>query len=146
VVVGELQERMHTREINLMGGLWAVAPRLAGAGLFFALASLGLPGMGDFVGEFLALLGTYPVSIPLAVLGAIGVFASTFYALRMVEGAFRGPNTHGWRFRDLAPREGFTMAIMIGVLLWLGLYPRPVIDIFRPAMLRLETYASGRVR
>jgi NADH-quinone oxidoreductase subunit M len=57
VLVGALQERMHTRDLGNMGGLWAVIPRLSGAALFFSLASLGLPGMGDFVGEFLVLLG-----------------------------------------------------------------------------------------
>jgi NADH-quinone oxidoreductase subunit M len=53
ILVGALQERMHTREIGEMGGLWSTAPRLSGAALFFVLASLGLPGLGDFVGEFL---------------------------------------------------------------------------------------------
>ena len=57
-LVGALQERMHTRDLDRMGGLWATIPRLGGVGLFFALASLGLPGLGNFVGEFLVLLGT----------------------------------------------------------------------------------------
>jgi NADH-quinone oxidoreductase subunit M len=141
VLAGVLQERMHTREMGRMGGLWSVAPRMGGAVLFFALASLGLPGLGDFVGEFLVLLGTYPVSVPITVFATIGVLAATFYALRMVQRAFRGPNVHEWHFADLVPRERFTMGIMIAALLWLGLYPRPVLDIFRPAMTHLETYA-----
>jgi len=145
VVVGALQERIHTRDLGRMGGLWSVAPRLSGTALFFALASLGLPGMGDFVGEFLVLLGVYAVSVPLAVFAAIGVLAATFYALRMVQRAFYGPNTGGWRMADLLPREGFTLAMLIGALLWLGLYPRPVLDMFRPAMARLETYAARRL-
>ena len=97
------------------------------------------------MGEFLVLLGTFQVSVPLAVFAAIGILAATFYALRMVGRAFQGPNEHGWRFPDLVAREGFTMAIMIGALLWLGLYPRPVLDMFRPAMVRLETSASWRL-
>lgn len=145
VIVGELQERIHTREISRMGGLWGVAPRLSGAALFFALASLGLPGLGDFVGEFLVLFGTFEVNRALAVWAAIGVLASTFYALRMVQGAFRGPNTQGWRITDLMPREGFTLAAMMCIVLWVGLYPRPVLDIFRPAMARLETLAGWRI-
>ena len=144
VIVGALQERIHTRDIGRMGGLWTVAPRMSGAALLFALASLGLPGLGDFVGEFLVLLGTYPVSAALASLGAVGVLAATFYALRMVQRAFHGSNIHHWQMADLVLREGFTMSIMIGVLLWLGLFPRPVLDMFRPAMLRLETYAARR--
>ncbi len=144
VIVGALQERIHTRDMGRMGGLWSTAPRLSGATLFFALASLGLPGLGDFVGEFLVLLGTYPRSVLLAALAAVGVLFATFYALRMMQGAFLGPNTHNWRIADLVPREGFVMAIMIVTLLWLGLYPRPVLDTFQPAMVRLERLASGR--
>ena len=141
ILVGALQERIHTREMDRMGGLWTTAPRLSGAALFFALASLGLPGLGDFVGEFLVLLGTYKVSIVLAALATVGVLFATFYALRLVQRAFQGPNTHDWRIADLVPREGLIVALMIVALLWLGLYPRPVLDTFQPAMARLEQLA-----
>jgi NADH-quinone oxidoreductase subunit M len=144
ILVGALQERLHTREMDRMEGLWAAIPRLSGAVLFFALASLGLPGLGDFVGEFLVLLGVYPRSILLAVLAAIGVLGATLYALRLVQRAFHGPNTHGWQVRDLLPREAFTMAVLVVSLLWLGLYPRPVLDTFQPAMARLEQLVGGR--
>jgi len=117
-----------------MGGLWNTAPRLSGAGLFFALASLGLPGLGDFVGEILVLLGVFRVSTGAAVAAAIGVLAATFYALRMVQRAFHGENVHHWRIPDLTPREGAAIALMMAVLLWLGLYPQPVFNTFRPAM------------
>jgi NADH-quinone oxidoreductase subunit M len=110
ILVGALQERLHTREMDRMEGLWAAIPRLSGAALFFALASLGLPGLGDFVGEFLVLLGVYPRSILIAALAAVGVLGATFYALRLVQRAFHGPNTHGWQVRDLLPREAFTVA------------------------------------
>jgi NADH-quinone oxidoreductase subunit M len=144
ILVGALQDRIHTRELDRIGGLWSAAPRLSGAALFFALASLGLPGLGDFVGEFLVLLGTYRQSILMAVLGAIGVLFATFYALRLVQTAFQGPNTHDWRIPDLVPREGIVMAVMIAALLWLGLYPRPVLDTFEPSAAGLEELASGR--
>ena len=144
ILVGALQERIHTREMDRMGGIWSAAPRLSGAALFFALASLGLPGLGDFVGEFLVLLGTYRQSIVLAALAAVGVLFATFYALRLVQRAFQGPNPHQWRIPDLVPREGLVMALMIAVLLWLGLYPRPVLDTFQPAMARIEQLAPGR--
>ena len=144
ILVGALQDRIHTRAIDRMGGIWTTAPRLSGAALFFALASLGLPGLGDFVGEFLVLLGTYRQSIVLAVLATIGVLFATFYALRLVQRAFQGPNTHDWHIPDLVPREGLVMALMIAALLWLGLYPRPVLDTFQPAMARIEQQAPGR--
>jgi NADH-quinone oxidoreductase subunit M len=128
VLVGSLQERLHSRDLDQMGGLWATMPRLSGAALFFSLGSLGLPGLGDFVGEFLVLLGSYRVSITITVVASIGVLASTFYALRMVQRAFQGPNTHAWQVPDLNPREALMMAVMIVALLGLGLYPQPVLN------------------
>ena len=128
VLVGSLQERLHTRDLGQMGGLWATMPRLSGAALFFSLGSLGLPGLGDFVGEFLVLLGSYRVSITITVIASLGVLASTFYALRMVQRAFHGPNTHAWQVPDLNPREALMMAVMIVGLLGLGLYPQPVLN------------------
>jgi NADH-quinone oxidoreductase subunit M len=128
VLAGSLQERLHTRDLDQMGGLWAAMPRLSGAALFFSLGSLGLPGLGDFVGEFLVLLGSYRVSITITVVASIGVLASSFYALRMVQRAFQGPNTHAWQVPDLNPREALMMAVMIVGLLGLGLYPQPVLN------------------
>jgi NADH-quinone oxidoreductase subunit M len=142
IIAGALQERMQTRELDRMGGLWATIPRLSGAGLFFALASLGLPGLGDFVGEFLVLVGAYRVSPVLTALAAAGVFAATLYALRLVQRVFHGPNTHGWVLADLDRRETVMLASMMALLLWLGLYPQPVLDTFSPSMNNLQHLAA----
>jgi len=142
VIAGLLQDRMQTREMDRISGLWNTIPRLSGAALFFALGSLGLPGLGDFVGEFLVLLGTYRVSLVLTILATIGVLVATFYALRLVQRAFHGPNLHQWRLPDLNRREILILAPMIVVLLWLGLYPLPVLNTFRPAMNNLQQSAS----
>jgi NADH-quinone oxidoreductase subunit M len=142
ILVGALQERTHTREMDRMGGLWATAPRLSGAALFFALASLGLPGLGDFIGEFLVLLGSYRAGVGITIAATIGVLAATFYALRMVQRAFHGPNANGWHIPDLTPREGFVVAAMVVGLLWLGLYTQPVLNTFSPAMENLQRHAS----
>jgi NADH-quinone oxidoreductase subunit M len=138
ILTGALQERIHTRELGRMGGLWTTAPRLSGAGLYFALASLGLPGLGDFIGEFLVLLGAYRAHPILAIVGAIGVLAATFYALRLVQRAFLGPNENAWAISDLVPREVVTIFLMVASLLWLGLYPRPVLSTFHQSLDALE--------
>jgi NADH-quinone oxidoreductase subunit M len=145
VIAGLLQERMHTREMGRMSGLWSTIPRLSGAALFFALGSLGLPGLGDFVGEFLVLLGTYRVSLILTIFATIGVLVATFYALYLVQRAFHGPNVHDWNLADLNKREVFILAPMIVVLLWIGLYPLPLLNTFRPAMDRLQQAAGSVV-
>ncbi|HUB78542.1 MAG TPA: NADH-quinone oxidoreductase subunit M [Bryobacteraceae bacterium] len=145
VLVGGLQERIHTRDLERMGGLWTAAPRLSGAALFFSMASIGLPGIGDFVGEFLVLLGSYRVSVPITIVASIGILASTFYGVRMVQRAFQGPAPHSWRLSDLTPREGLMVAAMIAGLIWLGLYPQPVFNTFAPAMRNLQDEASAAI-
>jgi NADH-quinone oxidoreductase subunit M len=147
VVAGALRERMRTGELARMGGLWATVPRLSGSALFFALAALGLPGLGDFIGEFLVLLGTWPRSIPLAAIAAAGVIASTVYGVRLVQIAFHGPNVHNWRLADIVPREALAVGCMAAILLWLGLYPQPVIATFQPVATSLQaTYRAATVR
>jgi NADH-quinone oxidoreductase subunit M len=78
----------------------------------------------------------------LTVLAAIGVLVATFYALRLVQRAFHGANLHEWRLPDLSRREALILAPMIVVLLWLGLYPRTVLNTFQPAMSTLQQYAG----
>ena len=138
VLVGALQERIHTREMDRMGGLFTTIPRFSGAAMVFAFASLGLPGLGDFVGEFLVLLGAWRAHPVASVFATVGVLAATFYALCFIQRAFQGPNEHEWRLQDLSLREAVMAGSMIAALLWLGLYPRPLIDTFAPAMDRLQ--------
>ena len=113
-----------------MNGLWEVIPRLSGAGLFFALAAVGLPGLGNFVAEFLVLLATFHVSVGLAIAGAIGILVSTFYGVELVQRAFHGPNRHNWQVPDMLAREAVALVPMMAVLLWLGMYPQPVFNLF----------------
>ncbi len=128
ILAGVLQERLRTRSLSRMGGLWPVAPRLGGASMFFALASLGLPGMGNFVGEFMVVLGLWPAHPGLAIAASSGFVFSTAYALRMMQRIFFGENTGGWKVPDLSMREMGIMTLMMVPLLWLGLCPQPFID------------------
>jgi NADH-quinone oxidoreductase subunit M len=134
ILVGQLYERVHTHDLNRMGGLWETAPRLGGFTLFFALASLGLPGTANFVGEFLVLLGTYRVNIALAAVAALGLVAAVIYALWIVQRVFHGPNRERWRFADLTPRETAIAAALVAAALWLGLYPAPLLRTIGPAL------------
>ena len=143
MLVGMVQERTHTREMSRLGGLWQTIPRLSGAGLFFVLASVGLPGLGDFVGEFLVLLGTYRSSPLLAALATIGVLFSTFYGLKFIARAFHGSNTNQWKLADLSAREIALVGSMMVILLWLGLYPQPVLNTFAPTAQRIEQVVNG---
>ncbi|MCU1291755.1 MAG: NADH-quinone oxidoreductase subunit, partial [Bryobacterales bacterium] len=133
ILAGALQQRMHTREIAHMGGLWQTIPALSGAGLFFVMASVGLPGLGDFVGEFLVLLGAFHTNVALTTVATLGIILATLYGLRVTATIFQGPNSNNWRIPDLLPREWVMVGSMMIGLLWLGLYPQPFIYMFQSA-------------
>jgi NADH-quinone oxidoreductase subunit M len=128
MLVGALQERIHTREITRMGGLWESVPRMGAAGLFFALASLGLPGLGNFVAEFLVLVGTYRTNVLITVLATAGLITATVYSLWMIHVVFFGLNKEGWKIPDFSLREMSAMAVMIISLVIFGLYPQPLLN------------------
>src|SRR3981189_518314 len=141
ILAGLLQERLHTREIAEMGGLWETMPALSGAGLVFAMASLGLPGLGDFVGEFLVLLGAYRANVGLTVVATLGLLAATLYGLKFAQGAFLGPNLHHWKLPDMRLREWTILGPMILFLLWIGLYPQPVLNTLRRSLAAVQQSA-----
>jgi NADH-quinone oxidoreductase subunit M len=146
ILVGALQDRMHTRDLDRMGGLWPIIPRMGAVALVFALASLGLPGLGNFVGEFLTLLGAYLVSIPLVVVATLGFILATVYALWMIQRIFAGPNKEAWQLSDLSPREMTIMFVMVASIVLLGLYPQPVLDTAAGALETLQQQVGVTIR
>ncbi|MDQ2861849.1 MAG: NADH-quinone oxidoreductase subunit M, partial [Pseudomonadota bacterium] len=144
ILAGALQERLHTRDMRQMGGVWASAPRISAIGLFFAIASLGLPGLGNFVGEFLVLFGTYRVAPGFAIVATLGLVVSTVYALSFVQRVFQGEPRKTAVLADFSARHMIVMAPMIAILIWLGLYPQSVIDTARPGLANLQRVASER--
>ena len=140
-IVGLMQERLRTRDMDKMGGLWIIAPGMGAVALVFALASLGLPSLGNFVAEFLILLGSWRVSEPATVLAALGLVAATIYALWLVQRVFQGRETPAVTMTDLTLREGVMLAAMAAPLLWLGMYPQPIFNAVRPSLAALQQQA-----
>ena len=134
IIVGIIQERVHTREMGSMGGFWSSAPRLCSVGLVFALASLGLPGFGNFVAEFMVLLGSYRTHPVITMISASGLVLAAIYSLWIVQNVFHGEKREGLKFVDLSSRETGMMAAMVLVILWLGLYPQPVLNTVKPVL------------
>jgi NADH-quinone oxidoreductase subunit M len=137
MLVGMLQERIHTRDFNQMGGLWATVPNMAAITLIFALASLGLPGMANFVGEFLVLAGSYQVYPWIAAPAATGLIFSAVYSLWMMYRAFFGKRSVDWKIPDLSLRETGVLTAMIAAIIWLGMFPQPVINTAAPALAQM---------
>ncbi|TXH03108.1 MAG: NADH-quinone oxidoreductase subunit M [Nevskiaceae bacterium] len=129
ILCGEIYERLHTRDLRKMGGLWARFPYLPPIALFFSVASLGLPGLGNFVGEFLILLGTFKINIAVTLFAASGLVLAAVYSLILVQRAFHGaPKEDQHKLDDLSRRELALMLSLMAALLWLGLFPQTVLD------------------
>jgi NADH-quinone oxidoreductase subunit M len=142
MMAGALQHRLHTRDMDRMGGLWHNAPRMGACAMFFALASLGLPGMGNFVAEFLVLLGLFAVNPWLTAVAALGLITAAIYSLIMMQKTFQGTPDTSRQIADFGAREMLTMAAMMLALLWLGLYPQPILALAQPVIDGLLAGAS----
>jgi NADH-quinone oxidoreductase subunit M len=133
MMAGALQERLHTRDMTKMGGIWIRAPRMGAVTLFFVVASLGMPGLGNFVGEFLVLLGAFQVDVWLTVVAALGIVVAAVYSLSLMQRSFQGtPSDEIPALPDFGFRELSVMGIMMVALIWLGVYPQPVFDLAAP--------------
>ena len=130
-MVGMLDERTHSREIETYGGIWGRVPMLAFFFLFFNMASAGLPGLNNFIGEFLVLVGTFRVS-PAAAAGAfLGIVLTLVYTVRLVQGILFGKENKPLQLTDLSLREGTVLATLAIVAVYLGVHPGPVLDLLR---------------
>jgi len=127
LAVGMIYERRHTREIAQFGGLSEVLPWFAVMFLIVCLSSLGLPGLNGFVGEFLVLLGAFRAYPVVAAIAALGVILAAVYLLWMFQRVMFGPvtNEKNRGLRDLSPREFWTLAPVIALIIWIGVYPNP---------------------
>ncbi len=134
IAVGAIQKRLHTRDLAQLGGVWTDLPRLSSFGTFFVLASMGLPGLGNFVGEFLILRGTYAVAPLVAVFASIGLIPAALYSLIAIQRAFHGEATVPRRVSDFGARDvSVMMALALGIIV-IGVYPQPLLNIGAPAL------------
>jgi len=143
IIAGFLYERLHTRDIQQMGGFWSRAPKMGVIALISVMASLGLPGLGNFIAEFLTLVGSWQANNWLTVFATIGLVLATIYSLRIMQKVFFEPALLEQALPDLNPREMLIAVPMVAMILWLGLYPQPVLDTARPAIdAQLQAYKT----
>jgi len=136
LLLGMLYERRHTREIADFGGLARVAPWLATAFVITALASIGLPGTSGFVGEFLALLGTFETHPVIAIVASTGVIFAAYYMLPMVQKVFFNKLTQdeNRQVADVSGRELAILAPLVALMIWIGWNPTPFLARMQPSV------------
>ena len=153
MIAGALQHRLHTRDMTEMGGLWQSMPRMGAIAMFFIIASLGMPGLGNFVGEFLILLGAFQVNKIIAIAATLGLVTGAVYALIAMQRVYQGPqgqlvkahlNSQG-PLKDFGMQELLAMIPMMIGLTWLGVYPQPVFDLVDPVLASLYELTTNRI-
>jgi NADH-quinone oxidoreductase subunit M len=138
LLVGWIYERRHTRQIAELGGLQKVAPVFAGVFMVVMLSSIGLPGLNGFVGEFLVLIGTFVSRRWWAVPATAGVILAALYLLWAYQRVFHGePTGENAEFREMTWAERGVMLPLLAAIVFLGVYPRPVLDRIEPSVKRL---------
>ena len=135
IAVGLLIARGKSRNVADYGGAAKVTPILGGLFLLAGLSALALPGMSTFVSEFLVLVGTFTRYKAFAIIATTGIILAAIYVLWLYKRTFQGTLSEKVaKFRDLNAREILSIAPLIALILFLGIYPKPVIDIINPAV------------
>ena len=143
LLVGMVYERTHTRDLGRMGGLAVVMPWLTGAFLFAVLSSIGLPGLNNFVGEFLVILGTFAVNEWFGALAAVAVVLAAIYLLWAYQRMAYGPiHEEHSLLPDVNLREVLVLAPILALLLVFGVFPKLLTDRIDPTAQAVVAHVS----
>jgi NADH-quinone oxidoreductase subunit M len=130
--------RYETRAIAEMGGIRAQTPKFTSMFLILVLASVALPSTFNFVGEFTVLYSLSQINIWFAILGGTTIILGAYYMLKMFQHAMLG-ETNSKLFADVTINEGITLVIVIAVLFFFGMYPKPILDLITPSLEEILT-------
>jgi NADH-quinone oxidoreductase subunit M len=146
ILLGFLYTRRHTYEIRNLKGIAKAAPVFAGVFTVVMLSSIGVPGLNGFVSEFLILLGTFMAHRWWAVVAAGGVVIAALYLLWAYQRVFQGePDEDNRAFPDLKISEKLVMVPLVGLIIFLGVYPKPVLDRIEPSVHRVISRLESQV-
>ncbi len=137
--VGVVYDRIHSREIDVYGGLVERMPRYALVFMVFMLASVGLPGTSGFVGEFLVLVGAFKANTWVAMLATTGIILGAAYMLLLYRRVIFGKleKEHLKAILDLSPREVLIFAPLVVMTIWMGIWPAPFLDVMDASIANL---------
>lgn len=133
-LVGVIYERTHTRDLNDFGGLFPLVPIYGGILLFTSMASLGLPGLNGFVSEFLVVRGAWPILTGYTAISMLGLLFTGAYILKGIKQVLHGPMNEHWahgehKLTEINAREILVMAPLMGLMLWIGVWPAWILNV-----------------
>ena len=135
-LVGVIYERTHTRDLKAYGGLFPLVPIYGGMLIFTALGSLGLPGLGGFVSEFLVVRGSWPIFTAATALGMIGLFFTGAYILKALKMVLHGPLNERWigHLTEINAREMVVIVPLMALMLAIGVWPAWILNVINRAV------------
>jgi NADH-quinone oxidoreductase subunit M len=142
-LVGMLDERTNTRELAAYGGLWGKAPQFAFFFLLFAMASAGLPGLNNFVGEFLVLAGTFRVAPVVVAIAFPGIVVTLIYTVRLVQKVLFVEESRPLPLTDLSLREGGVLTVLALIVIYIGVHPAPLLELVKVPVQLLVSGMGG---
>jgi len=144
-----LVERKDTWNMEEYGGLWKVLPVFSSFLLVFTLASIGVPGLSNFVGELLILIGAFQKHIFVAIMAATGIVLGAVYMLRMFRKVIFGPVAipENKQLKDLSIRETAVLSIITVLIIWIGVYPNPFLRTIETSVQKIliETQSENKI-
>ncbi|MDX7987281.1 NADH-quinone oxidoreductase subunit M [Xenorhabdus sp. 12] len=143
ILCGQLYERLHTRDMRQMGGLWGRIQLLPAISLFFAVATLGMPGTGNFVGEFMILFGSFSKFTLVTTVSVFGLVFASVYALYLMQKAYYGTPKTDKPLPQMDAREISILLLLVVLLVLLGVYPQPILDTSAAAMSNIQNWYSA---
>jgi NADH-quinone oxidoreductase subunit M len=140
-LVGVMYDRLHTRNLDEMGGYFPMIPVYGGIMIFVSMASLGLPGLNGFVSEFLVVRGAWEIFPLWTALSMIGLLFTGAYILKGISNVLHGPvnKTHVDHVSEINKRELAVIAPLMVFMLWLGVWPGWLLDVINTAMMSLQS-------
>lgn len=143
ILCGQLYERLHTRDMTKMGGLWSRLRWMPALTLFFAAANLGMPGTGNFVGEFMILMGSFQTVPLIIIVATFGLVFASVYSLIMMQRAYYGAPSSTEPLRGMSLREFLMIMVLVILLVLLGVYPQPILDTSSAAMGNIQQWYAA---
>lgn len=133
-IAAALLKHTGTCNISQMGGLFEKTPVLSGLAMFFVFATLGLPGTGNFIAEFMILVGVFKTNLVIAVLASTGLVFSVVYSLRIIQKVIVGKKIIDWQLPDSSFVEKVVFGSLVLLILWIGLFPKPILIRSKPVV------------
>jgi len=145
ILVGMLDERCHTRKLSDFGGIWKSMPVFSGFFLLFGMASLGLPGLNNFVSEIIILLGVFRTQPVIGALAFAAIVPTLIYVLKPIQEILFGPARAEHRLRDLSGREMTILTVLAVAVITIGIYPMPVLTLLQSPIQRLLEHTGPQL-